>query len=171
MQENPYQLGREFDIMPIPPIPEHCTYIPAGAVTFAVEYRLLNEDTLQGHRPEPEGDAPARVFDDRGVTLHVFDAADGREYLRFDCFEEDPHYHYIQHHRQVNVVVRLDTAADGEPLPWALERLRTRLPEMLRQAGAADLADRVEPTVLAAALSEVVAVAEKAGIAGLPVAR
>ena len=33
-------------------------------------------------------------------------------------------------------MIHLDPVADGDPLAWALERLRTRLPQMLERAGA-----------------------------------
>ena len=34
----------------------------------------------------------------------------------------------------------VDPIADGDPLAWALERIRTRLPQMLARAGADDVA-------------------------------
>ena len=36
-------------------------------------------------RPPPDGG-----FTDEGVSIHVFDAADGWEYLRFDVFDGEP---------------------------------------------------------------------------------
>jgi hypothetical protein len=41
-------------------------------------------------------------------------------------------------------MIHLDPVADGDPLAWALERLRTRLPQMLERAGAAEAAARVD---------------------------
>ena len=32
-----------YDLMPIPPVPEHTEYFEAGVVGFGVEYRLLND--------------------------------------------------------------------------------------------------------------------------------
>ena len=61
-----------------------------------------------------------------------------------------------------NVIVQFDTTAGGEMLPWALERLRTRLPEMLVETGAGDLAGRVDPQAVAAALAKVEEAAAKA---------
>ena len=40
-------------------------------------------------------------------------------------------------------------------LDWTLDRLRTRLPEMLRQAGGAAVAAQVDPDLLAPVLAEV----------------
>jgi hypothetical protein len=49
-------------------------------------------------------------------------------------------------------MLHLDPVAEGDPLVWALARIRTRLPEMLAQAGAAELAARLEPQSLEALL-------------------
>src|SRR5262249_47081166 len=64
--------------------------------------------------------------------------------LRFDCFQEDPHYHYVSWSARSNEMLHMDPVADGDPLAWALERLRTRLPQMLERAGAAEAAARVD---------------------------
>ena len=40
-------------------------------------------------------------------------------------------------------------------LPWAIDCLRTRLPEMLRAAGGESVADGVDPAVVAAAVDDV----------------
>ena len=94
-QESPYRRGNRFDRLPIPMVTEHCIPVDAGAVQLVVESRRLTnaivQDTFQG-------DAVADIaFDDFGATLHVCGTADGLEYLRFDCFENEPHYHYIEH--------------------------------------------------------------------------
>ena len=39
--------------------------------------------------------SPEGGFADEGVSLHVIDASDAHEYLRFDMFDDEPHYHYI----------------------------------------------------------------------------
>ena len=78
-------------------------------------------------------------LDDCGVSLHVFAThpdGDRLEHLRFDCFDEDPHYHYVDWKGQSNDMVHMDKIADGDPLAWALDRIRTRLPQMLERAGA-----------------------------------
>lgn len=138
-----YKLGRHYDVLPIAMVPEACIEVPAGPVTFVVEARRLTDDAIissaeeQGRRDaidEPRG------VDDGGASLHVLGAADGLEYLRFDCFEHEPHYHYIYNGEGANLVVRLDDVAEGDPKRWTLERVRTRLPEMLEYAGAPELA-------------------------------
>ncbi|HEU4428529.1 MAG TPA: hypothetical protein VFT98_07225 [Myxococcota bacterium] len=93
------------------------------------------------------------------MSLHVCGADDGHEYLRFDCFEREPHYHYS--HRvapgatAVNHWVPFDRAACGDMLAWALERIRSRLPEMLREARGEHLLPKLEPAAIARALREV----------------
>lgn len=44
---------------------------------------------------------------------------------------------------------------DGDPMEWALERLRTRMPEVLAKVGAPDLAAQVDLAAIEAALPEV----------------
>ena len=92
------------------------------------------------HLAELLARSPEGGFTDEGVSLHVFDATDGHEYVRFDVFDDDPHYHYNHHGPEVvNNVIEFDVIAHGDMLPWALERIRTRLPEMLTEAGGAHL--------------------------------
>ena len=142
-----YRLGRSYDVMPIALVPEHCVTVPAGPITFVVEARRLTDDAIissaeeQGRRTaidEPSG------VDDGGASLHVLGAEDGLEHLRFDCFDREPHYHYIRNADRSNVVVRLDTFAEGDPAGWVLSKVRERLPEMLGHAGALELAQSVE---------------------------
>jgi hypothetical protein len=47
-------------------------------------------------------------------------------------------------------------------LPWALERLRNRLGEMLAEAGGAALAPRLDPGLVGKVLDEVATIAEQA---------
>ncbi len=128
--------GHTYDIMPIPPIPKNCYEIPAGPVLFVLESRLLNDQTVDATIV----DGP--VIEDGGASLHVCDAADGLEHLRFDCFEKAPHYHYVRQAEQLNQVLQIDDIAI-DPVDWTLQCVRTRLPEMLDYAGAGALAAAV----------------------------
>jgi hypothetical protein len=161
-------IGIVYGIPPQPHVDEHTEIFPAGAVSFGVEYRDLDPESLRatyGHDPaqlaELEERAPGGLFWDQGVTIHVWDAADGHLYVRFDCFDDEPHYHY--NHRiggdgtVVNNVVPYDSVAHGPMLPWAIETLRTRLPEMLEHAGAADVAARLDREVVDRAIDDVAA--------------
>ena len=160
-----------YDRMPIPPVEGQTTWIDAGAVKIGVEYRLLTDAiaaaneviAAAGATQEAASVSSPVPLDDRGVSLHVFSAGDApQEYLRFDCFEEDPHYHYISWRAMSNEMLHLDPIADGDPLAWALERLRTRLPQMLARAGAGELAARVDPREIERALPRVAEAAYRA---------
>jgi hypothetical protein len=156
-----------YDVMPIPPVEAHTEWFAAGPLTIGVEYRLVTEAIAAARQVEAATGTDgleAAVLDDRGVSLHVVGAVDGlpREVLRFDCFVEDPHYHYVDWRAKANEVLHLDPVADGDPLAWALERLRTRLPEMLARAGAAELAVGLDAAAIAAALPKVAAAAARA---------
>ena len=156
-----------YDSMPIPPVETQTEYIDAGVIRFGVEYRLLTDAIAAASASVAAsgGDAadPAS-FDDRGVSIHVFgsDDAGSLEYLRFDCFAEDPHYHYVSWRDRSNEMLHLDPAADGDPLAWALERIRTRLPQMLERAGAAHIAARVDPRRVDEALPKIAEAAYRA---------
>ena len=161
----------KYDRMPIPPVDAQTTWIDAGAVKIGVEYRLLTDaiaaanDVIAaaGASIEAASVSSPVPLDDRGVSLHVFSAgAAPQEFLRFDCFDEDPHYHYISWSAMSNEMLHLDPIADGDPLAWALERIRTRLPQMLARAGATDVAARVDPAAIERALPRVAEAAYRA---------
>ena len=156
-----------YEVMPIPPVDAQTEYFEAGALRFAVEYRLLTDAIAAASSVESAaGDAAGLTenLDDRGVAIHVFGEQDGEqlEVLRFDCFQEDPHYHYISWKDRQNHMLHLDPVADGDPLEWALERIRTRLPQMLARAGAAELAARVDARSIEAVLPRLTEAAYRA---------
>ncbi|MDG4667649.1 hypothetical protein [Mycobacterium sp. 236(2023)] len=123
------RLGKLYEGDPLPVVTEATTYYPAGAVTFGVEGRALFEDG---------DDAPWAG----GPTLHVFETATGLEHLRFDAFPGEEHYHYLTPGVQ-NHWVGFDSVADGDFLQWVIDKVRHKLPQLLRFAGAAQLADEV----------------------------
>jgi len=133
----------------------------SGGVRIGVEYRLLTDAIAAAAQlVAANGDVPgveAGSVDDRGVSLHVVARQDGedREFLRFDCFQEDPHYHYVSWRDKSNEMIHLDPVADGDPLAWALDRLRSRIQPMLTRAGAGDVADTLDLTAVHAALPRI----------------
>lgn len=156
-----YHLGRWGGTPAIPPVADHCVSVDAGPLRFVVEARQLTDEViaqLTGAPFKEEG------FDDFGPSLHVFGRADGLEYLRFDCFEKDPHYHYFFQAEDKNLVCRLDDVADGDPVDWTLGRLRGRLPEMLAYVGASELASatREASSAVTGAVEEVAELFRKA---------
>jgi hypothetical protein len=151
--------GTVYTVPPIPPDPEHTTWVDTGVLRIGVEWRNLDEAELEANY---EGEAMEEVqaaitgtVQDNGVSLHVSGAADSHEYLRFDMFEQEPHYHYIERSGEKQTIIDFDRVALGEMLPWALHQLRTRLPEMLAFAGGADLVAKLDRARVESSLGEV----------------
>jgi len=159
----------KYDIMPIPPIEAHSTRFAAGPLEIWVEYRLLDDAIAAAHTALQGYEGEVETIHDRGVSLHVFgEPQPGKtpvEFLRFDCFDEDPHYHYVSYERRTNEMVHLERAAMGDPLDWALERIRTRLPQMLARAGGEALAARIDVAAVEAILPKVAECAYRARFA------
>jgi len=136
--------------------------VDAGAVQLVVESRQLTNEILDDTY---HGAVKSEIrFDDFGASLHVCGTADGLEHLRFDCFVNEPHYHYIEQAAGANVVVRIDELAVGDPIEFSLACVELHLPDMLRNCGVADLADDVaaRPDQVKAAVEEVRALMTRA---------
>lgn len=141
-QDSPYRRGNRYDQLPIPMVPEHCLPVAAGAVQLVIESRRLTNAIVD---ETYHGTVAADVaFDDHGATLHVVGTDDGLEHLRFDCFEQEPHYHYIDHGAGANTVVRIDELAVGDPIEFSLTCVEHHLPDMLGNCGVPELADEVK---------------------------
>lgn len=152
--------GTIYTVPPIPPDAEHTTYVDAGAISIGVEFRLLDEAELaanyEGAEMQEIQDALAgNTVQDTGVSIHVCASEGGHEYLRFDMFEEGPHYHYIEPTGESQQIVDFDRVAMGEMLPWTLDQIRSRLPVMLEHAGGSALIPKLEAKRIEASLAEV----------------
>ena len=166
----------EFRTLPVPAFLEHTVCVTAGPVTFGVEYRHLDEDTIMSFygpdsRAKFGGQRPAgmaAVVEEDGLALHLFDTATGAERLRFDCFDDAPHYHLLDPENSRNTVIEHDPA-DGPLLDWALARLRSGLGEMLEDAGAEELAKELDGVPVGDALRTVEQIARYVLAAGRPV--
>jgi hypothetical protein len=93
---------------------------------------------------------------DQGLCAQVFADVGGKEteILRFDCFDQAPHYHYGPENH--NVRLFLDKTTCGTPFRWTMENLRENLPVMIKRAGYDNLAAAVEAQpVPAATLNEI----------------
>ena len=163
--------------LPVPAFLQNTARFAAGPVTIGVEYRVLDEAMiLDYYGPDarakfPNG-APAgmgAVINEDGLSLHVFGTADGHEYVRFDCFDDAPHYHYLDPASSRNVVHDYDAVAHGPIVDWALYALRTRLAEMLTHAGATEIAAALDVVALADVLPAVEAEARRMLAIGHPV--
>jgi hypothetical protein len=158
--------GTVYTVPPIPPDAEHTTWVDAGVLRIGVEWRNLDEAELEANY---EGEAMEEVqaaitgnIQDNGVSLHIAGVDDAHEYLRFDMFEQEPHYHYIERSGERQTIIEFDRVALGEMLPWALHQLRTRLPEMLAYAGGEDLVAKLDRKLIASSLAEVERLAREA---------
>ena len=102
--------------------------IACGPICFALQYRDVDGGAPHDQR---EGGNLA----DQGVCLQVVGVVDGsaRELLRFECFDNHPHYHYDPADK--NLRIMLDPTVTGNPLRWTMTQLRRKLPAMLGHAG------------------------------------
>ncbi|CUU56190.1 hypothetical protein Ga0074812_10774 [Parafrankia irregularis] len=159
-------VGMIYSLPPQPPVTENTHLHPAGALTIGVEYRNVDPAALEETYADNEAlltelreASPDGGFTDEGVSIHVCGTDDGYEYLRFDLFDDKPHYHYIRREAEgsevSNRVVEFDTVAGGSMLPWALERIRTRLAPMLIEAGGGYLVPLLDEALIASALDDV----------------
>ena len=155
---------------------------PAGAIEFGVIFREINEAALLKYEGRPGvAELLEKIrrenYSDRGVSIYVFEAGTSRDYLRFDCFEREPHYHYHHLHALKDAGVEInmetlsidgyaecitmngywhqlpfDSTANGDIRVWALDKLRNRLSAMLGEAGVPELADKLDPAACSAAI-------------------
>lgn len=158
------RMGTFVASFPVPHEPDATTFVQAGPITFGIEPRVFDPvaEAAKLTAEEIAAAGPDALFHsdviDGGVCVHVFGTEGLDEYLRFDCFDDEPHYHYIVPGKG-NMLVHFDRVANGPMLDWTLRILRGRLPELLTQLGAQDLAAGLEPADLARALDEVERVA------------
>lgn len=160
------EIGHVYEMPPMRPDDAHTTYFPAGVIKIGVEYRDLNPEALmeyyggdEAYIEELRRTAPLGI-EDRGVSLHVFDADGQWEYLRFDLFEDAPHYHYNHLGGGRNHIIPFDETAHGPIADWAVDKIRTGdLAPMLAQAGGAELAEGLDANILAEVADQVAAYA------------
>lgn len=129
---------------PIPPTEENTKYFDAGAVKIGLEGRLLTTEIVNVAHSKRNAPPTDETFDDSGPSIHVLGAENGYEYLRFDCFAKDPHYHFLVEGIPGVIVIWYDPIANGEMAPWACGLLRNQLPHLLRSAGGFAEADEAE---------------------------
>ena len=106
-----------------------------GGLTFRIEYRTQGED--------------------RGPAIRVLGDVDGepKQLLRFDCFEEDPHYHYDP--TSWNLKFSMDDLTMGEPLEFSLEQIGRHVATMIEKAKFPDVAARVDQAAVTAGVDEI----------------
>ena len=72
----------------------------------------------------------SKTANDRGPSLRIYGDVDDKpvQLLRFDCFDQRPHYHYDPEDK--NLHYDMDKTTAGNAVGWTLTQLRTRLPEI-----------------------------------------
>ena len=161
---------------------ENMYKFPAGAIDFGVIYRQFTEAAMLKYEGRPGvAEILKKIreenYFDQGVSIYVYEAGTSRDYLRFCCFEREPHYHYHHLHALKDAGVEIsmekltigkhaecvtmnghwhqvpfDPAANGDIRVWALDKLRNRLGPMLCEAGVPALADMLDPEACSAAI-------------------
>jgi len=113
-------------------IPADMPGLEASGLRFSVEYRNTRTD--------------------RGPSLQVLGDVDGKsvQLLRFDCFENEPHFHYDPEGK--NNRIFLNMARVSDPIAWSMDYLQGNFTSRVRIAGYGRLADRLDETALTAAL-------------------
>ncbi|HSF31838.1 MAG TPA: hypothetical protein VLK82_15350, partial [Candidatus Tectomicrobia bacterium] len=78
------------------------TKIACGPICFALQYRLLDGGAPHSQGAGGRGGSEA----DQGVCIQVVGRVDGKEteLLRFDCFDNRPHYHYEPEKKNVRIM-------------------------------------------------------------------
>src|SRR5205809_616541 len=92
---------------------------------------------------------------DRGPSLRIYGDVEGKpvQLLRFDCFENQPHFHYDPEGK--NNQLRMNKANVSDPVKWSMDYLRGNFASLIRIAGYSGLADRLDEAALTAALPAV----------------
>lgn len=92
---------------------------------------------------------------DGGPSVRVYGEAAGQQIqlLRFDCFRQDPHYHYDPSGK--NDQRHLDKTEIPDSVAWTIEQLGQNLVEMIHTAGYSTVAEGVDQAAVAQVLPEV----------------
>jgi hypothetical protein len=92
---------------------------------------------------------------DRGPSLRIYGDVEGKpvQLLRFDCFDNQPHFHYDPEGK--NNQLRMDKANVSDPVEWSMDYLRGNVASLIRIAGYSALAEQVDEGMITAALPTV----------------
>ena len=93
---------------------------------------------------------------DEGLTFDITTVGpenEGKRILRFDCFYKNPHYHVGASGGEQAAHKMKDEGVE-DPVRWTLEQLKTRFPSMVKQAGYAAIAARIDQQAIADRLTQ-----------------
>ena len=88
---------------------------------------------------------------DEGLTFDVTTVGPenaGQRILRFDCFYKNPHYH-VGASGGESAAYKMKDEGIEDPVFWTLEQLKTRFPAMVKQAGYAEIAEKIDQSAIA----------------------
>jgi hypothetical protein len=113
-------------------VPAEMPGLAASGLCFTVDYR--NNRT------------------DRGPSLQVLGEVDGKrvQLLRFDCFDNEPHFHYDPDGKNNRIFLNKTRVSD--PIAWTIDYLRGNFTSLVRIAGYSQLAERLDEAALTATL-------------------
>ena len=113
---------------------------------------------------------------DGGLAIHVLSDLAGNtgrvfteetELLAFDCFRDEPHYHYGP--RNKNHRIFWDKTLVPDPLGWCLDQFKTgKLKAMLERAGYPGVAADLDEDLLASVIPQVEARGREMEAGGIP---
>jgi hypothetical protein len=97
----------------------------------------------------------SKTANDRGPSLRIYGDVDDKpvQLLRFDCFDQTPHFHYDPDGK--NNQLRMDKTKVSDPISWSMDYMRGNIASLVRVAGYGALADQLDEGVLCAALPTV----------------
>ena len=131
--------------------------IEAGNIRFGLEMR---------RQASGDGGLAIHILSDlAGNTGRVF--TEETELLAFDCFRDDPHYHYGP--RNKNHRIFWDKTLVPDPFGWCLEQFRAgKLKAMLERAGYPGVAADLDDDLIAATIPQVAARGREMEAGGTP---
>ena len=131
--------------------------IEAGNIRFGLEMR---------RQASGDGGLAIHVLSDlAGNTGRVF--TEETELLAFDCFRDDPHYHYGP--RNKNHRIFWDKTLVPDPLGWCLDQFKTgKLKAMLERAGYPGVAADLDEDLLASVIPQVESRGREMEAGGIP---
>ena len=97
----------------------------------------------------------SKTTTDRGPSLRIYGDVEGKsvQLLRFDCFDNQPHFHYDPEGK--NNQLRMDKTRVTDPIAWSMDYLRGNITSLVRIAGYSALADQLDEGQLCATLPTV----------------
>lgn len=115
--------------------------VEAGAVFFAIWHE--------------QWDANIHHHADQGVIIQVRSSSQNNEInlLQFNCFFLQPTYIYDPDGR--SKICQIDPLTDGNAIGWSIQKLKTRLVEMIEAAGYGNIASKIDMQTVLNAIPEV----------------